>query len=90
MDAAVAIWPPPFLYLMRFNMAKYNILIKAQGSNKELFKFFQENGTKYETEDIDTLTKMYNSLLETNPKSEIIPIHALDVELNTQIESCGI
>ena len=40
-------------------------------------------------EDIDTLTKMYNSLLETNPKSEIIPIHALDVELNTQIESCG-
>ena len=38
-------------------MAKYNILIKAQGSNKELFKFFQENGTKYETEDIDTLTK---------------------------------
>ena len=69
-------------------MAKYNILIKAQGSNKELFKFFQENGTKYETEDIDVLTKMYNSLLETNPKSEIIPIHALDVELNTQIESC--
>ena len=40
--------------------------------------------------DIDTLTKMYNSLLETNPKSEIIPIHALDVELNTQIESCGV
>ena len=40
-------------------------------------------------EDIDTLIKMYNSLLETNPKSEIIPIHALDVELNTQIESCG-
>ena len=38
-------------------MAKYNILIKAHGSNKELFKFFQENGTKYETEDIDTLTK---------------------------------
>ena len=69
-------------------MAKYNILIKAQGSNKELFKFFQENGTKYETEDIGTLIKMYNSLLETNPKSEIIPIHALDVELNTQIESC--
>ena len=67
-------------------MAKYNILIKAQG----LFKFFQENGTKYETEDINTLTNMYNSLLETNPKSEIIPIHALDVELNTQIESCGI
>ena len=31
-------------------MAKYNILIKAQGSNKKLFKFFQENGTKYETE----------------------------------------
>ena len=30
-------------------MAKYNILIKAHGSNKELFKFFQENGTKYET-----------------------------------------
>ena len=24
------------------------------------------------------------------PKSEIIPIHALDVELNTQIESCGV
>ena len=71
-------------------MAKYNILIKAQGSNKELFKFFQENGTKYETEDLDTLTKMYNSLLETNPKSEIIPIHALDVELNTEIESCGV
>ena len=71
-------------------MAKYNILIKAQSSNKELFKFFQENRTKYETEDIDTLIKMYNSLLETNPKSEIIPIHALDVELNTQIESCGI
>ena len=23
-------------------------------------------------------------------KSEIIPIHALDVELNTQIESCGV
>lgn len=71
-------------------MAKYNILIKAQGSNKELFKFFQENGTKYETEDIDALIKMYNSLLETNPKSEIVPIHALDVELNTQIEPCGI
>lgn len=71
-------------------MAKYNILIKAQGSNKELFKFFQENGIKYETEDIDTLIKMYNSLLETNPKSEIIPIHALDVELNTQIKSCGV
>ena len=71
-------------------MAKYNILIKAQGSNKELFKFFQENGIKYETEDIGTLIKMYNSLLETNPKSEIIPIHALDVELNTQIESCGV
>ena len=71
-------------------MAKYNILIKAQGSNKELFKFFQENRIKYETEDIDTLIKMYNSLLETNPKSEIIPIHALDVELNTQIESCGV
>ena len=70
-------------------MAKYNILIKAQGSNKELFKLFQENGTKYEIEDIDTLIKMYNSLLETNPKSKIIPIHALDVELNTQIESCG-
>ena len=30
--------------------------------------------------DIDTLTKMYKSLLETNPKSEIIPIHALDAE----------
>ena len=71
-------------------MAKYNILIKAQGSNKELFKFSQENETKYETEDINTLIKMYNSLLETNPKSEIIPIHALDVELNTQIESCGV
>ena len=70
-------------------MAKYNILIKAQGSNNEIFKLFQEDGTKYETEDIDTLIKMYNSLLETNPKSEIIPIHALDVELNTQIESCG-
>lgn len=79
-----------YFYFWRFNMAKYNILIKAQGSNKELFKFFQENGTKYETEDIDTLIKMYNSLLETNPKSEIIPIHALDVELNTQIESCGV
>ena len=71
-------------------MAKYNILIKALGSTKDLFKFYMENGTKYETEDIDTLTKMYNSLLETNPKSEIILIHALDVELNTQIESCGV
>ena len=48
-----------YFYFWRSNMAKYNILIKAQGSNKELFKFFQENGTKYETEDIDTLTKMY-------------------------------
>ena len=71
-------------------MAKYNILIKSLGSIKNLFKFYMENGTKYETEDIDTLTKMYNSLLETNPKSEIIPIHALDVELNTKIESCEI
>ena len=79
-----------YFYFWRFNIAKYNILIKAQGSNKELFKFLQENRIKYETEDIDTLTKMYNSLLETNPKSEIIPIHVLDVELNTQIESCGV
>ena len=71
-------------------MAKYNILIKAQGSNKELFKFFQENETKYETEDIDTLTKMYNSLLETNPKSEIIQKKDQDVGLNTKSEACGI
>lgn len=66
-------------------MANYNILIKTPGSNKELFKFYQENGVKYETTDLDSLTTMYESLLNNNPKSEVIPIHALDIALNTVI-----
>ena len=60
----------------------------VQTKNYLSFSKRMELNTKQE--DIDTLTKMYNSLLETNPKSEIIPIHTLDVELNTQIKSCGV
>lgn len=66
-------------------MAKYNILIKTPSPNKELFKFFQENGQIYETDDLDKLKDMYEKLLETNPKSEVFPIHNLDVTLNTII-----
>lgn len=66
-------------------MAKYNILIKSLGANKDLFKFYMENGQPYETEDLEALTVMYEKLLETNPKSEVIPIHNLDIRLNTII-----
>ena len=67
---------------------RYNILIKASGSNSELFKFYQENGVIYETDDITALTTMYNTLLERYPCSQVFPIHKLDVELNTQITGC--
>lgn len=66
-------------------MAKYNILIKSLGSTKDLFKFYLENGQPYETDDLEALKDMYEKLLETNPKSEVIPIHNLDVSLNTII-----
>ena len=67
---------------------KYNILIKASGSNPDIFKFYQENGAVYETSDITALTTMYNTLLEKYPTSQVIPIHQLDVELNTAITDC--
>lgn len=68
---------------------KYNILIKATGNNKDLFKFFEENGQKYEVDNLEGLTQMYNKLIETMPTTLVIPIHALDVELNTEIKDCG-
>lgn len=68
---------------------KYNILIKATGNNKDLFKFFEENGQKYEVDNLEGLTQMYNKLIETMPIATVIPIHSLDVELNTEIKDCG-
>lgn len=67
---------------------KYNILIKASGASADTFKFYQENGDIYETEDISKLTEMYNSLLEKYPRIQVVPIHKLDVELNTEITDC--
>lgn len=67
----------------------YNILIKASGANADTFKFYQENGTTYETDDISKLTTMYNTLLEKYPRTQVLPIHKLDVELNTEITGCG-
>lgn len=66
-------------------MAKYNILIKSTGASKDLFKFYLENGQPYETSSLTDLKTMYESLLETNPKAQVIPIHNLDVTLNTVI-----
>lgn len=70
-------------------MATYNILIKASGNNSDIFKFYQENGETYTTDDITKLTTMYNTLLEKYPTTYVIPIHKLDVELDTQITGCG-
>lgn len=66
-------------------MTKYNILIKALGSSKDLFKFYMEDNQIYETDDLEELKDTYEKLLETNPKSLVIPIHNLDVQLNTII-----
>ena len=67
---------------------KYNILIKASGSNQDTFKFYQENGAIYETDEIAALTTMYNTLLEKYPRTQVVPIHKLEVELNTEITDC--
>ena len=67
----------------------YCILIKASGANADTFKFYQENGTTYETDDITKLTTMYNTLLEKYPLTQVVPIHKLDVDLNTEITGCG-
>lgn len=66
----------------------YKILIKVQGSNRDMYTLYQENGVIYETEDNAALTTMYNKLLEKYAVTEVFPVHALDVKLNTKIEAC--
>ena len=68
---------------------KYYILVKATGDNRDLYKFYKENGEVYEVDNIEALTKMYNKIIETTPTSLVKPIHLLDVELNTEITGCG-
>ena len=67
---------------------RYSIMVKATGDNRKLFKFYQENGEDYIVDNIEALTKTYNKLIETTPISLVIPVHLLDVELNTKIEQC--
>lgn len=66
----------------------YKILIKVQGSNRDMYTLYQENGVTYETEDNAALTTMYNKLLEKYAVTDVLPVHALDVKLNTKIEAC--
>ena len=68
---------------------KYRILIKTTGYSKDLFKFYiNDSGNIYETSDITELTAMYNKLVQIMPMDQVIPIHFLNVELNTIIEDC--
>lgn len=75
----------------------YKILLKSKGTSKDLYSFYQIEETStvsgievtvkkdYETSDLTELAAKYQELLKDYTTEILVPMHALDVDLNTVI-----